>query len=59
MKRNIWAEMFVIVASYLMLTATVASAATLRTYSPTGVELGGAIDFSPGDLVEKSITVDL
>ncbi len=58
MKRNILAEMFVIVASYLMLTATVASAATLRTYSPTGVELGGAIDFSPGDLVEKSITVD-
>jgi hypothetical protein len=48
-------DVFVIVASYLMLTATVASAATVRIYS------GGApisdVPFSPGNLVDTDISL--
>ena len=51
-------EVFAVVASYLVISVSVASAATLRTYSSTGTELGSPMNFNPYGLVKKAISVD-
>jgi hypothetical protein len=51
-------EVFAIVASYLVISMSVASAATVRTYSSTGTEVGTPLNFNPHGLVKKEVSVD-
>ncbi len=55
----LWVEVFAVMASYLVITTSVASAVTVRTYDSSEVEYGNPIsNFNPGGLVEKGISVD-
>ncbi len=54
----LWVELFAVVASYLVISMSVASAVIVRTYDSTGAEFGSPISFSPGGLVEREVSVD-
>jgi hypothetical protein len=51
-------EMFAVVASYLVISISVASAVVVRTYDPMEVEFGAPVSFSPRSLVKRDLSVD-
>jgi hypothetical protein len=55
--KALWIEIFAVVASYLVITTSTASAVPVRTYDPSGMEYGSPIQFNPGGLVERDVSV--
>ena len=56
--KSLGIEVFAIVASYLVITISVAGAATIRTYDSTGTQVGGQITYDSESLVKREISVD-